>query len=109
MELTIRPLADEWIDEWCQRHGWTEWMWLNQWYWAFPPNGVIPEPLPREALRLLKRQKGWSQQERGLTLGAVSVALGSALASYGLHCPLPLVLAFGICAVVSIQLEEAAL
>jgi hypothetical protein len=42
------------IQDWCDENGWTEPMWVgaSSWWWAFPPNGVMPAPLPRTQAKL---------------------------------------------------------
>ncbi|MCE2665152.1 MAG: hypothetical protein LW716_21805 [Microcystis sp. 53602_E8] len=87
----MKHFHEPWIQEWCQENGWTE-LFLERYsnYWAFPPNAVMPEPIPTKVLQNIKRQKGLSPAEK-LWLG--------------LACPMPIVLAFAFDAVTAARLE----
>lgn len=102
----IRHYCDEWIQEWCDSNGWTELLVerVNH-YWAFPPGAVIPEPIPPKVLRLIKREKGLSPEEKGWLGIAVAFTLISLLLGYFLASPMPIVLAFALDAVTAAQLE----
>ncbi|MEB3225957.1 MAG: hypothetical protein VKJ86_09155 [Synechococcus sp.] len=102
----MRHYYDEWIQEWCEQNDWTDPMLVSaNFYWAFPPNGVMPEPIPGEILRLIKSEKGLTQDEK-LSLGlAVMISLAASIFTYCWHCPLPLIVAFGFSAVTAARLE----
>ncbi len=102
----MKNFCDEWIVEWCHSHGWTEpFAERRNSYWAFPPNGVMPEPIPARALREIKQAKGMTADERFWSTSAVAVALLAVGLSYCLYSPLPLVLAFAYAAVTVARLE----
>jgi hypothetical protein len=91
MRLQMRHFHDQWIQEWCEENGWTD-LFIERYsnYWAFPPNAVMPEPIPDE--------KWW--------LGAAIVCTLTALVlGLMLACPMPIVLAFAFDAVTAAQLE----
>lgn len=97
--------CDQWIQDWCEEHGWTDWFREQRQYWAFPPNAVIPLPIPSEALYLIKQQKGLSTDEQAWCLAAMLSAVLAAVSSYVLSSPIPLVMAFAFCAVIAARLE----
>lgn len=102
----MRHYYDEWIQEWCDINGWTEPMPVSpNFYWAFPPNGVMPEPIPHDILRLIKAEKGLTGDEKTWLAIAVSVSLCCAALTYYWQCPLPLVAAFALSAVTVARLE----
>lgn len=39
------------IQTWCENNGWTDYFIYNREFYAFPPNAVIPVPIP---IRLIK-------------------------------------------------------
>ncbi|MDX2099029.1 MAG: hypothetical protein SFW36_14730 [Leptolyngbyaceae cyanobacterium bins.59] len=75
-------------------------------YWAFPPGGVMPLPVPQDALESIKSQKGLSFSERTWTFSAVFFSLSCVISSYIWQSPMPLVAAFAFCAIVVAQFEE---
>ena len=101
----IQHYNKEWIDEWCQLNGWTDLYIERQHYWAFPPGAVMPEPIPRKALRAIKADKGLCAQERLWSIAAVAVTVIAAILSYFLKSPVPMVLAFAFCAIAVALLE----
>lgn len=102
----MRHYCDEWIQEWCDGNGWTEPTLVSaNFYWAFPPNGVMPEPIPAEILRLIKSEKGLTSDEKTCLGGAVLVSIICAVVSIFWRCPLPLVIAFAFSAISVARLE----
>jgi len=102
----MKHYAEEWISEWCQDNGWTDLIVADyDTYWAFPPGAVMPEPIPSKALRLINAQKGLSSEERLWAIASVVGAMVAAIISYVMKCPMPMVAAFGFCAVTVGQLE----
>ena len=95
-----------WIDDWCQDNGWTDWFVESSRYWGFPPNAVMPVPIPQQALRSLKAQYGACVEERLWGLSAVLSAAMGGILSYVLASPMPLVAAFAYCAIVVARMEE---
>ena len=102
----MKHYRDEWIEEWCQANGWSEpFAERNDHYWAFPPNGVMPEPISGKSLKVIKAQKGLTLQEK-IWLGCAGMFSLLAVAfSWLFKCPMPIVLAFGFSAVTAVQLE----
>ncbi len=96
----MKHFSEDWIKEWCQDNGWTDLFLENRGYWAFPPNGVMPLPIPRDVLVQIKAQKGFSVQEKFWLLTTLGVSLIAGILSYILTCPMPLVVAFSFCAIV---------
>ena len=102
----MRHFQDEWIQEWCENNGWTElFRERYNFYWAFPPGAVMPEPIPQKALRVIKREKGLCAEEKiWFTIGTVATITAAVLA-YFLASPMPVVLAFAFDAILVAQLE----
>jgi hypothetical protein len=104
--FTINPYREEWIADWCESHGWTDWFHEQRSYWAFPPQAVMPVPIPSQVLRSIKAEKGMSDDERRwASMAWVGVLLGGVL-SYEIASPLPLLMAFAFGAVVAARMEE---
>ncbi len=101
----MKHFCDDWIKEWCEENGWTDLFRERYIYWAFPPGGVIPEPIPPKTLRLIKAEKGLSAEEKSWSIAAVAITLIAAILSWCLKSPMPLVLAFIFGAIVVAQLE----
>ncbi|MGA7933332.1 MAG: hypothetical protein WCA35_07280 [Kovacikia sp.] len=96
----------QWIEEWCQENGWSDWFMECSHYWAFPPNGVMPVPIPTQVLRTIKAEKGLCFEERIWCLAAVLIALLASISTYFLASPMPLVVAFAFCAVTVARMED---
>jgi hypothetical protein len=102
----MKHFAEEWIAEWCQENGWTDLFIERQTnYWAFPPNAVMPEPIPSKVLRRIKAEKGLSNEEQIWSATAIVATLIAVVLSYFTRSPMPLVLAFAFSAVVAGRLE----
>ncbi len=101
----MKHYCDEWIKDWCQENGWTDLVIERSHYWAFPPGGVIPEPIPPQVLRLIKAKKGLSKAEQWWSISGVIVSLIAAILSYFLKSPMPLVFAFAFGALTVALLE----
>ncbi|MBW4542642.1 MAG: hypothetical protein KME43_26460 [Myxacorys chilensis ATA2-1-KO14] len=98
--------CDQWISDWCTDNGWTDWFRERSSYWAFPPNAVMPVPIPTPVLRAIKVEKGLSFDERIWCLMAlVSVILGL-LGTCLLASPMPLVFAFVFGAIAVARMED---
>jgi hypothetical protein len=102
----MKHYSVEWIEAWCQENGWTElFIERRDNFWAFPPGGVMPEPIPSHVLKGIKAEKGFTFEER---IWSMSAVIGTAIAiatTFILRCPMPLVLAFAFNAVTVAQLE----
>lgn len=95
-----------WIEDWCRDNGWTE-LFVPQKnnYWAFPPNAVMPMPIPTQVLRQIKTEKGLSREERRWATIATSLAIFAAGLSYLAESPMPIVAAFAFCAFIVAHME----
>ena len=95
-----------WIEAWCEENGWTDpFIRERKEYWAFPPNAVMPLPIPSQALQLIKSEKGLSPDEWKCCLAAIVVSLAASVASYITQSPMPIVAAFAFCAVMVAHME----
>lgn len=95
-----------WIEDWCKDNGWTElFVMRRNEFWAFPPNAVMPLPIPSQVLQQIKAEKGLSVDERFWCLAAVIVSVVTAGLSYFAHSPMPFVAAFAFCAMVVAGME----
>jgi len=101
----MKHFRDDWVKEWCDDNGWTDLFRESYMYWAFPPNAVMPEPIPPKTLRLIKSEKGLCPEEKALSLVAILITVVAISLSYYWHCPMPLMLAFGFWAIAVTQLE----
>ncbi len=102
----MKHFAEEWITEWCQENGWTDLFIERQTnYWAFPPNAVMPEPIPSKVLRRIKAEKGLSNEEQIWSASAIVATLIACGLSYLTKSPMPLICAFAFSAVVAGRLE----
>ena len=102
----MKHFCDDWIREWCDDHGWTD-LFIERCnnYWAFPPGAVMPEPIPVEALRVIKMTKGLCSEEKAWLLWAIMLSMVAVLSSYLLKTPMPIVFAFAFDAITAAQLE----
>ena len=102
----MQHFHDEWIQEWCDLNGWTD-LFKERYnhYWAFPPNGVMPEPIPQKVMRLIKSEKGLSVSEKRWLLGAGVISAIALASSWFFMSPMPLMLAFGFDAVTFARME----
>jgi hypothetical protein len=96
----IKHFSEDWIREWCYENGWTDLFLNRRDYWAFPPNGVMPLPIPKETLLEIKADKGFSEEEKVWLSVTVVVSFLATILSYFLRCPMPLVFAFAFSAIV---------
>lgn len=96
----------EWIQAWCEEHGWTElFEERRNHYWAFPPGCVMPEPIPHHVLRDIKAEKGLTWDEKFWSMSAVVSTILALISTFVFRCPMPLVFAFAFNAVTVAQLE----
>ena len=61
--------AAQWIEDWCSENGWTDLFRERTDYWAFPPNAVMPVPIPTQVLRSIKANRGLCFEEKGVVCG----------------------------------------
>ncbi|MCC0178110.1 hypothetical protein I4641_14085 [Waterburya agarophytonicola K14] len=102
----MQHFHDEWIQEWCDLNGWTDLVRerYNS-YWAFPPNCVMPEPIPQKVMRLIKSEKGLSHSEQKLSLATVAITVLALVFTCLWMSPMPLILAFGFSAISFAKME----
>lgn len=95
-----------WIEDWCHENGWTD-LFLRERreYWAFPPNAVMPLPIPTQVLQSIKSQRGFSPDERKWGIVATIASVVAAGLSGVLQSPMPLVAAFAFCAIIVARME----
>ncbi|BAU14744.1 hypothetical protein LEP3755_52950 [Leptolyngbya sp. NIES-3755] len=105
-DMSMNHYCEQWIADWCQTNGWTDWFKERSSYWAFPPNSVMPVPIPSSVLLSIKAEKGLSNQERLWSLGAIAGTVLAAAWGYAAASPMPLMLAFVGCAIVFAQLDS---
>jgi hypothetical protein len=96
----------QWIEEWCQDNGWTDLFLECSQYWAFPPQAVMPVPIPTKVLRSIKAQRGMCREERIWCAATVASAVMAAAATLLLASPMPLIASFAFCAVTFARMEE---
>ena len=96
----------QWIEAWCNDNGWTDWFKERSSYWAFPPNSVMPVPIPTQVLRAIKAEKGLCYEEKVWCAAAAFCAAIAVASSVVLSSPMPLVVAFAFCAVTVARLED---
>lgn len=98
--------SPQWIADWCQDNGWTDWFLERSSYWAYPPNAVMPVPIPTQVLRAIKAEKGLSADEKRWCVAAVASGAIALVCGYFLASPMPMVFAFGFCAITVAQMED---
>ncbi len=102
----MKHFHDEWLQEWCDNNGWTDLISeRHDRYWAFPPNGVMPEPIPSKILMTIKKEKGFTNTEKRWATAAVIVSIVAIIASWIMACPLPIMPAFCFDAIVFALME----
>jgi hypothetical protein len=98
--------STQWIEAWCMENGWTDLFVERRGnYWAFPPGGVMPEPIPFHVLRVIKEENGLTNQELFWSMSAVVITILAVIYTFVLRCPMPLVFAFAFNAMTVAQLE----
>jgi heme A synthase len=102
----MQHFSPQWIEEWCQENGWTDWFLECSRYWAFPPNAVMPVPIPAQVLRTIKAEKGLSVEEQVWCLVVIFTAVLAGICTYFLASPMPLVAAFSFCAIAVAFMED---
>ena len=74
-------------------------------YWAFPPGAVMPEPIPGKILRAIKMEKGFCEEEKAWLTAAATISVVAIGSAFLLRNPMPIVLAFSFDAVTAGRLE----
>ena len=101
----MKHFCDDWIEEWCNDNGWSDWFLECRHYWAFPPHSVMPLPIPKEILMEIKANKGLSPQEKLWVCATIIIACTGGVLSYLINSPMPLVFAFVSTAMIVANLE----
>jgi hypothetical protein len=96
----------QYIQQWCQAHGWTDLFVEQRQFWAFPPGSVLPVPVPTYALEGFYSAYEMTPQVGLLNLSSMGVTLGAVLLTVVTLSPVPLLVAFGYCAIAVALLEE---
>ncbi|ELS03758.1 hypothetical protein Xen7305DRAFT_00034820 [Xenococcus sp. PCC 7305] len=102
----MKHFHDDWIQEWCDNNGWTDLIrerYNN--YWAFPPHAVMPEPIPRNVLQVIKDQKGFSSDEQLWLTCATVFSIVAIVLCFLMANPMPAVFAFAFDAITVAKLE----
>ena len=94
------------IQQWCQEHGWTDLFVEQRQFWAFPPGAVIPVPVPIQALEGFYAEQEMTPQVGLLNLSSIGAALSAVFLTVLTLSPIPLLAAFGCCAIAVALLEE---
>jgi hypothetical protein len=85
----------DYLQRWCQEHGWTD-LFVDQCqFWAFPPGAVLPLPIPAYAFEGF--QVG-SPSRRSWIFNGVAIACtvaGIVLTAFTFS-PMPLLIAFAV-------------
>jgi len=102
----MKHFAAQWIDEWCQKSGWTDWFFECSQYWAFPPNAVMPMPIPTQVLQAIKAEKGLCDEEKFWCFSVVGMAILAIVFTYLFASPMPLIAAFIYGAITVARLEN---
>lgn len=102
----MKKYAYQWVQDWCQENGWTDLFIERCHYWAFPPGGVMPQPIPLQVLQKIKREKGLSPTEKWGYGAGLAISILSIVMTYWSQCPLPIVFAFGFCALGVAYLDD---
>ncbi len=104
--MHMNHYREQWIADWCQDNGWTDWFTERSRYWAFPPQAVMPVPIPPQVLQTIKAEKGFTPEERGWALLVMTCGILAGTCGYWFANPLPLVFAFAFGAIVVAQMED---
>ncbi len=94
------------IQQWCSDHGWTDLFMEQCQFWAFPPGSVIPVPIPIHAVEGFYQTRRTPAPVKLLNFSAFVLAVGSAILTIWTRSPIPLVSAFGFCAIAVALVEE---
>ena len=105
----MQHYTTKWIEDWCNDNGWTDWFIERSMYWGFPPNAVMPMPIPSQALRAIKAEKGFCFEEKVWCSAAIFSAVLGGVFSYFMSSPMPMLAAFTFCAIVTACLEDETL
>lgn len=105
----MKHFAAQWIDEWCQKSGWTDCFFECSQDWAFPPNAVMPVPIPTQVLCTIKAEPSLCNEEKIWCFSAILSVVLAVILTWLLVSPMPLVAAFIYCAVTVARMEDKTL
>jgi hypothetical protein len=102
----MKKYPQAWVQDWCDHNGWTELFIERYHYWAFPPGAVMPQPIPLNILESIRKAKGDNPSERSAYLTCLGLTMMGVGGTCYWDCPLPLVLAFTVTALVVAYWED---
>jgi hypothetical protein len=95
----------EYLQRWCQEHGWTDLFMEQRQFWAFPPGAVLPLPIPAYAFEGFQHNR-LSGRSLLLNAAAVVFTLGGICLTALTYSPMPLLSAFAISTIIVALLPE---
>ena len=101
--------CEQWIADWCEENGWTDWFQEQSSYWAFPPQAVMPTPIPVQVLKTIKAQEGLSLDEKQWCILAIVSLLCGLAVSFATAEPIAGLVGFAVCAAIVGRLDDDAL
>ena len=96
----------DFVSCWCHENGWTDLFVDHYEYWAFPPGAVMPLPVPSDVLADYVDSHQLTPTAKLLYGAVIGMAAIAASLSLSIHSPMPLVVAFGLCALIVAHLDE---
>lgn len=92
--------------DWCNQNGWTDLFVECYRYWAFPPGGVIPEPLPADVVGSFASERSLSTEAKCWYGATILTATLAAFASFYWNSMMPVTTVFVFAALVLAKLDE---
>lgn len=90
--MSMPEALTEYVNRWCNTHGWTDLFIERYEYWAFPPGGVMPTPIPGSVMEAFAESQ--AQRSTWAYGSTLFVALVAAITSYWQQSPMPLTCGF---------------
>lgn len=103
--MSHQPLT-LYLTHWCQKHGWTDLFVDRYQFWAFPPGGVLPLPVPNSVIEGFYSQRHITKRHwccYMLSICSTAIAIPLTIVS---HSPMPLIAAFACGAIAVGLLDE---
>jgi hypothetical protein len=97
----------DYLQRWCQEHGWTDLFMDQCQFWAFPPGAVLPLPIPAYAFEGFhstgapSARSGWLLNAMAIVCTIVGIVLTTITFS-----PIPLLAAFAVSAAAVALVED---
>jgi hypothetical protein len=107
--LQMNHYCEQWIADWCEENGWTDWFQEQSSYWAFPPQAVMPTPIPMQVLKSIKAEQGLSMDEKQWCILAIVSLVSGLVLSFSTAEPIAGFLGFTVCAAIVGRLDDDAL